>query len=111
MISARAAGGVVDARLRVHGAANLRVADASAFPLLPSGNLQATVYAVAERAADFLKEARAERRRAAAAAAGGDDGATGGWSGSTAGSVDEESGGGGADGDASVDDKGSDASA
>lgn len=54
----REAGGVVDARLRVYGVQNLRVVDASVFPLEPLGNLQSTVYAVAERAADILKEDR-----------------------------------------------------
>ncbi|KAK8074100.1 Glucose-methanol-choline oxidoreductase [Apiospora phragmitis] len=58
----RADGGVVDERLVVHGTTNLRVVDASVFPLTPSGNIQATVYAVAERAADFIKESSAGRR-------------------------------------------------
>ena len=49
-------GGVVNARLIVHGTTNLRVIDASIFPLEPAGNIQATVYAVAERAADMIKE-------------------------------------------------------
>lgn len=52
------AGGVVDHRLKVYGAKNLRVVDASVFPIEPLGNIQATVYAVAERAADILKEDR-----------------------------------------------------
>lgn len=52
-------GGVVDNRLRVYGVKGLRVVDASVFPLEPSGNLQSTVYAVAERAADILREDRA----------------------------------------------------
>ncbi|KAI0448564.1 oxidoreductase [Xylaria acuta] len=50
-------GGVVDASLRVHGVSNLRIVDASVVPLLPPGNLQSTIYAVAERAADLIKEA------------------------------------------------------
>lgn len=48
-------GGVVDHRLRVYGVQGLRVVDASIFPLIPRGNLQTSVYAVAERAADFIK--------------------------------------------------------
>ncbi|KAI0096608.1 oxidoreductase [Nemania sp. FL0031] len=51
------AGGVVDASLRVYGVDNLRIVDSSVVPLLPPGNLQSTVYAVAERAADIIKEA------------------------------------------------------
>lgn len=45
---------VVDAELRVHGIAGLRVVDASIFPLLPSGNTHAPVVAVAERACDLI---------------------------------------------------------
>ncbi|OJD31472.1 aryl-alcohol dehydrogenase [Diplodia corticola] len=51
----RAQGGVVDSRLRVHGTRNVRVVDASIFPLEPLGNIQASVYAVAEKAADLIK--------------------------------------------------------
>ena len=49
-------GGVVDPQLKVYGVNNLRVVDASIFPLLPRANLQSLVYAVAERAADWIKE-------------------------------------------------------
>ncbi|KAF2106223.1 glucose-methanol-choline oxidoreductase-like protein [Lophiotrema nucula] len=48
-------GGVVDEQLRVYGVNNLRVVDASIFPLEPQSNLQSLVYAVAERAADVIK--------------------------------------------------------
>jgi choline dehydrogenase len=45
---------VVDTELRVHGIEGLRIADASVMPSLPSGNTNATVYAIAERAAGLL---------------------------------------------------------
>jgi choline dehydrogenase len=45
---------VVDAQLRVHGVANLRIADASVMPSLVSGNTNATVLAISERAAQFV---------------------------------------------------------
>ena len=54
-------GGVVDQRLIVHGTTNLRVVDASVFPLIPRGNIQSSVYAVAERAADLIKEDNSSR--------------------------------------------------
>lgn len=49
-------GGVVSPRLRVYGTTNLRVVDASVFPLMVRSNLQTLVYAVAERAAEWIKE-------------------------------------------------------
>jgi choline dehydrogenase len=45
---------VVDARLRVHGVAGLRVIDASVFPAVTSGNTHAPVQMVAERGADLV---------------------------------------------------------
>ena len=51
----RESGGVVDEKLRVFGVKNLRVVDASIFPLVPQCNLQSLVYAVAERASDIIK--------------------------------------------------------
>lgn len=49
--------GVVDDELRVHGVRNLRIADASVFPVVPSAHPQAPVVMVAERCADFVKAA------------------------------------------------------
>jgi choline dehydrogenase-like flavoprotein len=49
-------GGVVNKSLIVHGVKNLRVVDASIFPLMPMGNIITSVYAIAERAADLIKE-------------------------------------------------------
>ena len=46
----------MDDRLKVYGVKGLRVVDASVFPMIPKGNIQSTVYAVAEKAADILKE-------------------------------------------------------
>jgi len=51
-----AMGDVVDSRLRVKGVHGLRVADASVFPNHVSGNICSSVYAVAEKAADIIKE-------------------------------------------------------
>jgi len=52
---------VVDPVLRVTKVKNLRVADASVMPNLPSGNPHATVVMVAERAAEFVLQAHAKR--------------------------------------------------
>jgi choline dehydrogenase len=46
---------VVDTELRVIGIEGLRIADASVMPSLPSANTVATVYAIAERAAELLQ--------------------------------------------------------
>lgn len=46
--------GVVDAELFVRGVENLRVCDASIFPIIPRGNILTTVYAVAEKGAEMI---------------------------------------------------------
>jgi len=48
-------GGVLDPDFKVHHTANLRVVDASAIPLSFSIAPLATVYAIAEKAADAIK--------------------------------------------------------
>jgi len=47
---------VVSPRLRVHGLQGLRVADASVFATIPTGNTNAPSIMVAERASDFILE-------------------------------------------------------
>ena len=46
---------VLDPELRVRGLENLRVADASIFPVIPGGNTNAPTMMVAERAADLIR--------------------------------------------------------
>lgn len=53
-----AMGKVVDAELRIKGVKGLRVADASIFPVAVGGHPQATLYGVAEQAADLLLQGR-----------------------------------------------------
>nr|KMM69255.1 choline dehydrogenase [Coccidioides posadasii RMSCC 3488] len=51
-------GGVVDPNLIVYGTENLRVVDSSIIPLHISGDIEWTVYAIAEKAADMIKDQR-----------------------------------------------------
>jgi choline dehydrogenase len=53
-IGSREAGGVLDSRLRVHGAQRLRVVDASVFPRIPGFFIASAVYMVGEKAADMI---------------------------------------------------------
>lgn len=48
----------MDANSKVYVTRNLRVIDASDFSLLPQKNIQATVYAVAEKAAGLIKKSK-----------------------------------------------------
>jgi choline dehydrogenase len=47
---------VVDARLRVHGISGLRVADASIFPTISTGNTNAPAIMVGEKASDIIRQ-------------------------------------------------------
>jgi choline dehydrogenase len=59
MMGPDSATSVVDARLRVHGVQGLRVVDASVFPTITSGNINAPTVMVAEKGAAMILEDRA----------------------------------------------------
>lgn len=48
-------GGCVSDKLLVYGVKQLSVVDASIIPLIPAAHLQATMYAVPEKAVDVTK--------------------------------------------------------
>jgi choline dehydrogenase-like flavoprotein len=48
--------GVVNERLEVHGVSGLRVVDASIIPLQVGAHIQATIYAIAEKAAEMIMD-------------------------------------------------------
>ena len=52
---------VVDARLRVHGIAQLRVVDASIMPTITSGNTNSPTVMIAERGSEMIREDRKSR--------------------------------------------------
>jgi choline dehydrogenase len=56
-----AIGSVLDADLRVQGLEGVRVVDASVMPVVPRGNTNAPVIAIAERAADLIRGATPKR--------------------------------------------------
>lgn len=65
LVSTCRMGDVVDAKLRVNGVANLRVADASVMPDIISGNTNAASIMIGEKASDIIAADQAARRAVA----------------------------------------------
>jgi len=53
-MATRELGGVVNDHLKVYGTDNVRVVDASIFPLTVGAPIQQSVYATAEKASDII---------------------------------------------------------
>lgn len=65
LVSTCRMGDVVDAKLRVNGVANLRVADASVMPDIISGNTNAASIMIGEKASDIIAADQAAKRAVA----------------------------------------------
>ncbi|KAI4645802.1 hypothetical protein J4E93_005380 [Alternaria ventricosa] len=59
----RELGGVVDTEGKVYGTQNVRVVDASVFPTQISGHLSASVYAIAGKIADAMKQKVSDQKK------------------------------------------------
>lgn len=60
-------GGSVDSRLKLYGIENVRVVDASVLPIQLSAHLSSSLYGIAEKAADMIKEDQRSRQGGAMA--------------------------------------------
>ena len=47
---------VVSSSLKINGLSNIRIADASIMPTMPSGNTNAATLMIAEKASDLIKQ-------------------------------------------------------